>query len=386
MRKAIIIPAYLRFHRPEEWSSSEGIKLTKRAIKSLDILEDQDFTLILPVCFNLATGDDSTTFEIDGLLRKELGNLRKGKTLLFSNPHLIRLRRYLDQRGFKKFSPLIDLSGFSKIRNTGLLLAQCLSMEVVIFIDNDEVFEDPRYLEVACDYLNQRWNGKLVSGKGGFYINADGEILLAPQRLWWRILWNKTKWMNRVWETILSSRERLVPSSTFLGGNLVLHRHLFQKVPFDPFIPRGEDTDYFINATRLSFCLLFDKELRIRHLHPERTDVYFHLELKGDIERFLYEREKVRKGPGPNLDPYPGYFMKWTLYPKAAMTSFLLSLDFMRKREWKRAMECLGYPRLLFRKRGGEWPRYLAFREDWGRMMETMEKEKPEKLLESCWI
>ncbi len=386
MRKAIVIPVYLQFHRPEEWPSLEGVELTKRAIKSLDLLEDQDFTLILPVCFNLAAGDDSTLAEMDGWLRKELGNLRKRKTVLFSNSHLKRFRRYLDQRGFEKISPLIDLNGFSKIRNTGLLLAQVLSMDVVIFIDNDEVVEDPSYLKAACEYLNQRWNGILVSGKGGFYINADGEILLPPQRLWWKILWNKTKWMNQVWVKILSSKERLVPSPIFLGGNLVLHRHLFRRVPFDPHIPRGEDIDYFINATRLGFCLLFDKELRIRHLPPERTDVYFHLELKGDIERFLYEREKVSKGSGPDLDPYPGYFMKRTLCPRAAVTSFLLSLDFMRKQEWKRARECLGYLRLLFRKRGGEWPRYLAFHEDWGWMMNKMEEEKPEKLLESCWV
>jgi glycosyltransferase involved in cell wall biosynthesis len=387
VKKAIIIPIYLRFRQPEELPSLEGLRLTKRAIKSLDILEDQDFTLILPVCFNLIEGgDDSSILEMDRFLRKELRNLREGKTFLFSTHHLKMLRRYLDQRGFKKLFPLIDLNGFPKIRNTGLLLAHALSMDVVIFIDNDEVLEEPQYLGVACDYLNQTWDGKLVSGKGGFYINADGEILLPPQRLWWRILWNKTKWMNRVWKKILSSKDRLVSSPMFLGGNLVLHRHVFQKVPFDPHIPRGEDTDYFINATRLGFCLLFDKELRIRHLHPERTDDYFHHELRGDIERFLYEREKVKKGPGPNLDPYPGYFMKWTLYPKAAVTSFLLSLDYLRKQEWKRAAECMGHIRLLFQKEEGEWSRYSKFYEDWGRMMDKIEEERLGKLLDSCWV
>jgi len=387
MKKAIVIPVYLRIHQPEELPSLKGFEMAKRAIKSLEILKDQDFTLILPVCFNLMGGeDDSSIFEMDRLFRKELQTLRSGKTFLFSSHHQKALRKYLDQRGFKKLSPFIDLNGFSKIRNIGLLLAHALSMDVVIFIDNDEVLEDSQYLGIACDYLNQTWNGKLVSGKGGFYINADGEILLSPQRLWWRVLWNKTKWMNRVWEKILSSKDRLVPSPMFLGGNLVLHRHLFQKVPFDPHIPRGEDTDYFINATQLGFCLLFDKQLRIRHLHPERTDDYFHQELQGDIERFLYEREKVKKGPGPNLDPYPGYFMKWTLYPKAAVTSLLLSLDYLRKQEWKRAVECMGHFRLLFQKREGEWSRYLKFYADWGRMMEKIKEEGPDKLLESCWV
>ncbi len=140
MKKAIIIPIYLRLDQPEELPNLEGLRLTKRAIESLKILEDQDFTLIMPVCFDLAIGDEKFSYiEMDRFLRKELRNLREGETFLFSTHHLKILRRYLDQRGFKKLSSLIDLKGFSKIRNTGLLLAQVLSMDVVIFIDNDEI-------------------------------------------------------------------------------------------------------------------------------------------------------------------------------------------------------------------------------------------------------
>ena len=53
MKKAIIIPIYLKFDQPEELPHLEGLRLAKRAIESLKILEDQDFTLILPVCFDL---------------------------------------------------------------------------------------------------------------------------------------------------------------------------------------------------------------------------------------------------------------------------------------------------------------------------------------------
>ena len=387
MKKAIIIPIYLRLDQPEELPNLEGLRLTKRAIESLEILEDQDFTLIMPVCFDLAIGDEKFSYiEMDRFLRKELRNLREGKTFLFSTHHLKILRRYLDQRGFKKLSSLTDLKGFSKIRNTGLLLAQALSMDMAIFVDNDEVVEDPQYLKIACEYLNQRWNGKLVTGKGGFYVNPDGTILLPHQRLWWRFLWNKTKWMNRVWEKILSSKDRLVPSPMLLGGNLVLHQSLFRRAPFDPYIPRGEDTDYLINASQQGVCLLFDKQLRIKHLHPERTGVYFYEELKGDIERFLYERRKVKTGTTIDLDPYPGYFMKWTLYPKAILTSLFLSLDYLGKGEWGKARECLDNIGLLSRKKDEGWSKYLQFRGDWEKMMGALKKEEVNELLKDCWV
>jgi hypothetical protein len=387
MKKAIVIPIYLRLNYPEEVSSSEGVILAKRAIQSLRLLKDQDFTLILPVCFDLTGGGDEGAFAgMDTILRKEFGGLREGKTFLFSSRHLRPLREYMAQGDFRDLPLLLDLKGFSKIRNTGLLLALALSMDAVIFIDNDEVVEDPHYLKIACDYLNQRWNGKLIGGKGGFYLNPDDGILLPSPNLWWRVLWDKTKWMNRVWENILASKDRLVHSPMLLGGNLVLHRHVFSKIPFDPYIPRGEDTDYLINASQMGFCILFDKELKIKHLHPQRTDVYFHEELRLDIERFLYERDKVRRGIGISLDPYPGYFLKRTLYPKALFTSLLLAVDYLRKREWKKGLECIDLLRFLFRKRDRTWLKYLTFCADWEKAMEKIREERPDKLLEQSWV
>jgi len=387
MNKAIIIPVYLRLNRPEELPDSEGLALTRRAIESLKILEDQDFTLILPVCFDLVGGEEEGSWiEMDGFLRQTLQNLRARKIFLFSSYRLKTLRKYLDQKGFRSLSPLIDLKGFSKIRNTGLLLAQALSMEIAIFMDNDEIVENPHHLKVACEYLNQRWNGKLISGKGGFYLNPDGEILLPSPNLWWRFPWNKTKWMNRVWENILASRDRLVYSPMLLGGNLVLHRHLFSRIPFDPYIPRGEDTDYLINASQMGFCIFFDKDLRIKHLHSQRTDIYFHEELQWDIERFLYERDKVRRGISIPLDPYPGYFLKWTVYSKAMFTSLLLGIDYLRKREWKKGLECIDLIRLIFQKRDRTWLKYLTFCASWEKATQRIQEERPDKLLEQGWV
>ena len=387
MKKAIIIPVYLRFNQPEELPQLEGLRLAKRAIESLKILEDHDFTLILLVCFDLTGGEEEgSLLEMDRVVREEVHHLWEGKTVLFSSHHLKVLRRNLDQRDFRRFSSLTDLKGFSKIRNVGLLLAQALSMDVAIFIDYDEVLEAPRYLEVACEYLNQSWNGRVVAGKGGFYVNPDGTILLPPRRLWWDFLWDKTKWMNRVWERILSSKERLVFSPILLGGNLVLHCELFRSIPFDPYIPRGEDTDYLINASQFGRSLLFDRELQIRHLHPERSEAFFQEELRSDIERFLYEREKVKGGLCVDLNPYPGYFLRWTLYPRAILTSLFLTFNYLGKGEWKTAKECLAHLSLLFQKKNGGGLNYSIFRADWERVMREVQENWMVEILKSCWV
>jgi glycosyltransferase involved in cell wall biosynthesis len=387
MTKAILIPVYLRLQNSKELLESESVQLTRRAIQSLKNLRDDNFTLVLLVCFDLPEGEKKNSLsEMDRVFREEIRAFGMKRAFLFSSLNLKGLRNYLDHRNFKELSSLIDLKGFSKIRNTGLLLAQALSVEAVLFIDNDEVIEDPDFLNIACEHLDEEWNGKVVSGKGGFYVNRDGKILLPPQHLWWRFLWNKAKGMNQVWEKILSSRDRLVSSPLLLGGNLVLHASLFQSIPFDPFIPRGEDTDYLINAYRWGFSLFFDPKLRIRHLHPERTTTFYNEELKGDIERFLYEREKVKEGFDLDLDPYPGYFLKRTLRLKASLTSCFLCLDHLARGDWVAAGKSLENLSLLFQKKGRGWDKYSAFRAGWEKMMKQIGKEGADEILREAFV
>ncbi|HSB06062.1 MAG TPA: hypothetical protein VLK23_12800, partial [Thermodesulfobacteriota bacterium] len=105
MKKAIIIPIYMRLNRPEELAHSEGLMLAKRAIESLNLLKDQNFILILPVCFDPNRQDEENFFlDMDKFLRQEFRRLREGKIFLFSSHQLKTLRRYLDQRGFRKLS------------------------------------------------------------------------------------------------------------------------------------------------------------------------------------------------------------------------------------------------------------------------------------------
>lgn len=375
MKKAIIIPVYLRLERPEDLSTSEGMVLTRRALQSLEVLAEKDFTLILPVCLSFSDNREEFLHQGEEAFHDEIRHCRPEGTIVFSPSHLGVLRKWLETRTAGDFASLIGLEGYSKIRNMGLLIAQAFSIDVAVFIDNDEVIEDPDYLEKATEYLGERWNDGWVSGKGGFYLNPDGSILLPSQKKWWSIFWDKTKWMNETYKRILDSKDRLVPTPMLLGGNLVLHQRLFEEVPFDPFIPRGEDTDYLINALGHGFRIPFDRELRIKHLHPVRTEAYHHQEVKGDIERFLYERQKLQEGPTLELDPYPGHFLRRTLSLKAFLTAWLLCLDYLGRGQSRKAKETLSMLRLLLQERKEVWPAYIRFQKGWKRVMKIVRKE-----------
>lgn len=181
--------------------------------------------------------------------------------------------------------------------------------------------------------------------------------------------------MSETIKKTFDTRDRLVESPIILGGDLVLHRNLFFKIPFDPLIPRGEDIDYLINSKRLGFSIFFDKNLRVRHLHPERTFAFRKEELKGDIKRFLYEREKI-KGSNISLNPYPEYFLKKTLPLKIMVTIQLFTIHLFMKLKIADAIDVISYKNLLSQRWDNAWQEYLKFQKNWERLMDFITKNR----------
>jgi hypothetical protein len=52
----------------------------------------------------------------------------------------------------------------------------------------------------------------------------------------------------------------------------------------------------------------------------------------------------------------------------------------------EKAKECMANVRLLFKEKNEGWLKYLRFKREWERMMETIQKEGMDELLKSCWI
>lgn len=371
-QKVLIIPTYLKLNNPEEISTSEGLSLLKRAIESLNILEDEELKIITVFCVDTEKWID----EFDARIRKVVMDFQsKFPIFIFTERNMLNLKKYLREKGYSEMAESLGVCGYSNIRNCGLIISNILDADVAIFIDNDEVIEDKDFLKTACEYLDTDYKGIKVSGKSGFYLSQGGEVIENPPFYWWQVFWNKGRLMSETIKKIFDTRDRLVESPIILGGNLVLHRNLFFKIPFDPLIPRGEDIDYLINSKRLGFSIFFDKNLRVRHLHPERTFVFRKSELKGDIKRFLYEREKI-KDSNISLAPYPEYFLKNTLPLKAMLTIQLLAIHLFLKLKIADAIDVLGYKNLLSCKWNNVWQEYLKFQKDWERLMDFITKNR----------
>jgi len=238
----------------------------------------------------------------------------------------------------KSLSKLLSLYGYSNVRNLGLATAQILNSDIIVFLDDDVIVNDREYFRKATEFIGKRIEKQLVGGIAGYYVNKDGNYYLDVDRnAWWRTGWHKEEKMNLAFK-VIESKRRLVETTFAFGGNMILHRKMFEKIPFDPYITRGEDMDLLVNAKMLGFKFLLDTKLKVVHLPGKGKKLW--TEMQQDLYRFLYMREKIlsqkyvkniRKLPISCLEPYPGYFLRATMPIKFALSSGLNSLHSFRK-------------------------------------------------------
>ena len=231
------------------------------------------------------------------------------------------LQRHLQQKGFNPNH--LSLKGYAAIRNCQLAIPAILGASLIAAIDDDEV--------VPYNYPTQI---RLYAGKNGIDLIAgryrydNGKTFVHDRSEGIKdagLFLKKQRYQNMVYQGIEESHEDLVDTSIVLGGNMVFSRPLFTHVPFDPFIRRGEDIDYMINAAMAGFSWKCDKNLWIDHYPPaceERS------KLQEDVIRFLYERAKINESKrqegfnsitAADLGPYPGLFLQDNLEEEALL-------------------------------------------------------------------
>lgn len=242
----------------------------------------------------------------------------------------------------KDLRDVLSLYGYSNIRNIGLATAQILESDTLVFLDDDVVILDPEYFAKTQDYVGQEIGDKVLGGIAGYYLNEDGDYHLnIDPRAWWAFWWPKEKKMNEAF-AIIDSGQRLMETTFAFGGNMVLHWSMFETVPFDPYITRGEDMDLLVDAKMLGFKFMVDTKLRVLHLPGEGKKLWS--EMRQDLHRFLYMREKllhqkhvknITRVPIRSLQPYPGHFLHVETCVKFAVSSWLAGLHSIHTGNWE---------------------------------------------------
>ena len=255
------------------------------------------------------------------------------KIHLFSHSHLQVVQKVMQDAGEESFCTLLKLQGYSNIRNLCLFIPHVLDSKIAILIDDDEVFEDPEYLSKAQEFITRSTDGHFVGAVAGYYLQPDGNWRLSKPKMPWMEHWDQVDRMNEAFEEIIGREPRLKETPFVFGGNMVVHREVFTRIPFDPNITRGEDIDFLINMRMFGYKFFLDNTLSIKHLPPPKPHQVWK-QLRQDIYRFVYERAKIRDQEPvegmvciqpEDLDPYPGAFLRDDLEEKISQASAVLA-------------------------------------------------------------
>lgn len=341
-KKTIVIPTY--------WGPPEDVDLQAdkvfdhptpldqegtlgRVLESMHILNRNDFSVVLIIA---ATLDSIENEVLDRV--KEICEPFKEK-IDISLIHQGNLSK-IKQKLLNEYVPddscaLINLDNYSSVRNMCSLAGILNGSELVIFIDDDEVFTDSKFIDKAVKFVGTEFKGEKILAVAGYYINSDGKYKLdeASVPLWKKKYWNNVFAMNQAFGQIIGKGPRLKPTPFVFGGNMVIHRELLTNVPFDPSITRGEDIDFLINIRISGARFWLDNTLSIVHLPPSKKNPQW-LSFREDIKRFLYENKKVSDHSHLNgvsrdeLMPYPGLFLGEDLEEKILAASKLLYNDY----------------------------------------------------------
>ncbi len=356
MKVTMVIPSYWGRKKSEAWRETDDVYdhptpldekgTLGRIFKSLSVLEREDFNLVV-LGVSVAQDIQKEVESKISLILKE--SAAKVNTILFSYSHLDKIHKHLANNGQEKFVPLLRLSGYSNVRNLCLFAAHILGSEVAVLIDDDEIFEDPQFMEKALEFIGKKIDGDKVLAVAGYYINPDNDFLINKEIDPWMAYWNKIESMNQAFKKIIGKPPRLKETPFVFGGNMVVHRDLFKYVPFDPSVPRGEDIDYLINTRMFGFKFYLDNKLSIKHDAPPKTHPTWR-KVREDILRFVFEKGKLddqKPAPGmkritaEDLDPFPGEFLRKDLQNRIFASNVMLAVDYLAKGDKRGAMECM---------------------------------------------
>lgn len=302
----VIIPTYARILK------ETGCLVN--LLESLRHVNDKRFRVIL---LNTTNPPDTSVEEIVSRLIVKYKKFYPIMTTSLLD--LWKVHEFLEEKGYDLVKDQINLDRYSNFRNYGLIIANILKSSLVLFIDDDEVVTDKDFFKIVRDGLGEKFKGRKVYGKTGYYINGTDEYVLKINSGVRKKLWPSVDLINRTMTTLVESPSRYSLTTMALGGIMTLTDKLYMTVPFDPYCRRGEDSNYMISCKHFGMRFVFDNLLHVDH-NPPNKHSDFYKRFREDIFRFVYERERIQNlnVDVEDLDPYPGFFLREDMEYRAA--------------------------------------------------------------------
>lgn len=303
-------------------------------------------------------------------VRNALAQFPNMEVAMVGAAELRHIHRRMEQIGMGALASCACLDGYGAIHNLGILAASIFGHDTVIFMEDDVIVDRPDFITAALEGIGQQTpSGSLLSAKTGYFLNAEGERMAQREKRWYRRGWDTSKDFNAYMEPALKG-PRFTRANAASSSCLVLHADTYSRVSFDPWIPRGEDTDYVISCRMYNRDIWLDNKLSVQRIPRQRMDTADNFQ--QDMLRWFYESRKVEFGKtqidlmqvdAASMSPYPGRWMTKAISRRALGTCILSAIG---------APEHGAYLKLAFggRKEAATYARescsrYFEFQRQW---------------------
>lgn len=291
------------------------------------------------------------------------------------------VRKRFEQLNLDTLEDEIGLVGYAAIRNLGLVLANVLGFDAVVFLDDDEVVDDADFMTKAMYGLGKLTKrGIPILAKTGYYLNAEGTYHSMSQDKWYNRYWEQGRAFNK-WIDKAMRGPRLSRSNHVCGGCLAIHREAFMRVCFDPWCVRGEDLDYLLDLRMFGSDVWFDNLWKLHHLpSASRSEG---TRFRQDIYRWLYEFRKIEYSRSQvdlqqikpsSLEPYPGPFLEEGIEKRVKRTAWLRSFGRPDKAAYREAAGAAARDAAVYAQEN--CANYFEFQSIWPEVMARLEGDK----------
>lgn len=325
----------------------------------------------------VATTDPSIEHEAEDRVRGILADFPDIDAFVIGGAEMGSLQRRMEQLEFADLLGGVGLSGYGAVRNVGLIAAAVLGSELVVFVDDDQVVNDPGFLDTAVEGIGERTAaGKVIMAKSGYYTDEAGSYLIQAESPWYDVFWRQNDAYNHAL-AVVTAPPRIRPSALAFGGCLALHRDMYCNVSFDPWVARGEDIDYVINARMHGGDVFLDGEWSIVHRPPAVPGTA--RQFRQDVFRFIYEHRKLefsksqvdlRQVTPDSLMPYPGQFVSHAIGWRARATALLRAAAGKERKQYFEIARNAAPQASNYARENCE--RYFAFQRRWPILMERL--------------
>lgn len=324
-----------------------------------------------------AVTDESIAHRAEDKVREIVDDFPDIDAFVFGPAELGSLHRRLEQLEFADMIEGVTLRGYGAVRNVGLMAAAVLGYESVVFVDDDEIVTSADFLSTAMYGLGAKFeDGTPLLAKTGYYTDAQGRWQRNDEAHWTDMFWRQRDGFNEAL-SVVSKPPRVQPTSLAFGGCLALHRDMFANVSFDPWVLRGEDIDYVINARMHGGGVYLDEDWTVVHQPPEPVSEA--IRFRQDVYRFVYEHRKIefaksqvdlRQVTPKSMMPYPGQFIDSSVGWRASVTALFRALTRPEKGQYFQiALHAMGDASTYARE---NCQNYFEFQRRWPILMEGL--------------